>query len=141
MVQSGPEKTVSPGSMGDPDPPLFGLRRSELLEMLKHAGILLVVVFSVSSLYALACLPPAELEHESIRQPVDIAAPPGPVRSESGDVMSADSSSRSTPTLPGIARPRGSDLSARPRRVLLGIETRVERLAEILPDRYPGKMR
>ena len=61
MVQSGPEKTVSPGRMGDPDPSLFGLRRSELLEMLKHAGIILVVVFSVRSLYALACLPPAEL--------------------------------------------------------------------------------
>jgi len=141
MVQSGPEKTVSPGRMGDPDPSLFGLRRSELLEMLKHAGIILVVVFSVSSLYALACLPPAELEHGSIRQPVDIAAPPSPVPSESEEVTSADTSSLSVPILPGIARPSRLDQSAHPRRVLLGIETRVERLAEILPDRYPGKIR
>lgn len=138
MVQAEPEKDIS---RDHPEPPRFGLRRSELLEILKYAGILLVVVFSVSSLYALACIPPAEEDHESIRQPVDIAAPPGPVRSESEDVMSAGVSSWSTPALPGIARPPGSDLSARRRRVLLGIETRVERLAEILPDRYPGRIR
>lgn len=138
MVQSEPEKNAS---REHPATPRFGLRRSELFEILMHAGILLVVVFSVSSLYALACMPPAEEEHESIRQPVDIAAPPGPVRSESEDVMSVDVSSWSTPALPGIALPPGSDLSAPPRRVLLGIETRVERLAEILPDRYPGKIR
>ena len=131
MVQTGPGKSAGPG-------------RRELLELLKHSGIMLVLVFSICSLYALACFPPEGMENEAIRQPVDITAQSATVQEDSDPVFTVDSgvlSSRSIPALPGIARPRRSEHTTEPRRVLLGIETGAEHLAEILPDRYPGGVR
>ena len=128
MVQTGPGEYAGPGRRG-------------MLELFKHSGIMLVLVFSFCSLYALACFPPEGMENEAIRQPVDIAAPPATVQEDAGPVFAVDSgvlSSRSIPVLPGIARPSRSDRTVEPRRVLLGIDTGAEHLAEILPARYPG---
>ncbi|MDP7205160.1 MAG: hypothetical protein QGH11_06320 [Pirellulaceae bacterium] len=128
MVQTGPGKNDGPG-------------RREMFELLKQSGIMLVLVFSVCSLYALACFPPEGMENEAIRQPVDIAAPPATVQEDPEPVFAVDSgtlSSHSVPALPGIARPSRSDRTVEPRRVLLGVDTGAEHLAEILPDRYPG---
>jgi hypothetical protein len=130
VVQAGSGKSAGPGIYPG---------RAELLELLRHAGITLVLVFSFSSLYALACLPPPGVKNEAIRQPVDITASTSPA--DPAPVSAVDSglsSSRSVSGLPGIARPPRSDRPTVPRRVLLGIETRAEYIAEILPDRYPG---
>ena len=136
MVQSEPGKNNQPLETRDEGLSRFWPRRPELVEMLQHAGIILVIVFSVSSLYALACMPAVEVDNESIRQPVDIIAPPLP------DPQQATSSvSDFPPTLPGIARPPRSNRPAPTRQVLQGIETRVKHLAEILPERYPVQRR
>jgi hypothetical protein len=108
--------------------------------MARHGAIILLTIISVCVVYAAACLPRSPGGQEPIRQPMDIAASEGSRSNESAPTAVADSSrgeSMPATALPGKTPLSEYDPPAHRRRVLLGIETRVNRLAEILPERYP----
>ena len=116
------------------------LGKGELVEMARHGAIILLTIISVCVVYAAACLPRSPGGLEPIRQPMDIAASEGSRSNESAPTAVADSSlgeSMPAAALPGITPLSEDDPPAHRRRVLRGIETRVNRLAEILPERYP----